>query len=154
MIAISAIIAVYYNVIMGWSIYYLFSGFNSELPWAKCPDNVEETNSTSVSCTNDKASSYFFEEVMQRKNGSEYHLSNLGPLHWDLVGCVAAAWILVCLALIKGVKSSGKVVYFTAIYPYVILAILFGVGLSLPGSGDGIKLYLTPDMEKIKETKV
>ena len=36
MIALSSIVGVYYNVIMGWSIYYLFSGFTSQLPWANC----------------------------------------------------------------------------------------------------------------------
>lgn len=38
---------------------------------------------------------------------------NMGGLKLDLVGCLAAAWIIVCLCLIKGVQSSGKVVYFT-----------------------------------------
>ena len=36
---------------------------------------------------------------------------NLGGLKLDLVGCLAAAWIIVCLCLIKGVQSSGKVLY-------------------------------------------
>ena len=99
-------------------------------------------------------SGYFFDAVMQRKNGSEHSLSNLGAFHWDLAGCLGAAWLLVCLALIKGVKSSGKVVYFTALYPYVVLVILFGIGLSLDGSVEGIKYYLTPDWEKIQNAKV
>ena len=99
-------------------------------------------------------SGYFFDAVMQRKNGSEHSLSNLGTFHWDLAGCLAAAWLLVCLALIKGVKSSGKVVYFTALYPYVVLVVLFGIGLSLDGSVEGIKYYLTPDWEKIQNPTV
>ena len=49
---------------------------------------------------------------------------NLGGLQWELVGCLLVAWALVCLTLIKGVKSSGKVVYFTAVFPYVVLGIL------------------------------
>ena len=49
---------------------------------------------------------------------------NLGGLQWELVGCLLAAWTMVCLTLIKGVKSSGKVVYFTAVFPYVVLGIL------------------------------
>ena len=99
-------------------------------------------------------SEYFFNAVMQRKNGSEHSLSNLGAFHWDLAGCLAAAWLLVCLALIKGVKSSGKVVYFTALYPYVVLVTLFGIGLSLNGSVEGIKYYLTPDWQKIQNPTV
>merc|ERR1719189_1817359 len=61
---------------------------------------------------------------------------------------------MVCLALIRGVKSSGKVVYFSAIYPYVILVILFGVGLSLPGAYKGIIAYLTPDWTKMTDPDV
>jgi solute carrier family 6 amino acid transporter-like protein 5/7/9/14 len=153
MIALSSIIGVYYNVIMGWSIYYLFSGFTSQLPWANCTKmvNIEGVDKT---CEEMGPSEYFFNAVMQRKNEYEHSLSNLGAFHWDLAGCLAVAWLLVCLALIKGVKSSGKVVYFTALYPYVILVILFGIGLSLDGSVEGIKYYLTPDWEKIQNPTV
>ena len=42
---------------------------------------------------------------------------NMGGLKPELVGCLAAAWLIVCLCLIKGVQSSGKVVYFTALFP-------------------------------------
>ena len=121
--------------------------------YLKPSDSITLTKGVEKKCTIDP-SLYFFEEVMLRKNGSKYNLSYLGSLHWDLFGCLAAAWILICLALIKGVKSSIYVAYFTAIYPYVILVILFGIGLSLPGSVDGIKLFLTPDLEKIQHTTV
>jgi SNF family Na+-dependent transporter len=153
MIALFSIIGVYYNVIMGWSIYYLFSGFTSQLPWANCTKmvNMEGVNKT---CEEMGPSEYFFNAVMQRKNENEHSLSNLGAFHWDLAGCLATAWLLVCLALVKGVKSSGKVVYFTALYPYVVLVILFGIGLSLDGSVEGIKYYLTPDWEKIQNPTV
>ena len=50
---------------------------------------------------------------------------NMGDMRWDLFGCLALAWVIVCLCMIQGVKSSGKVVYFTAIFPYVVLVILF-----------------------------
>ena len=50
---------------------------------------------------------------------------NMGGLNWEMVGCLALAWVVVGLCLINGVKSSGKVVYFTALFPYVVLVILF-----------------------------
>ena len=153
MVTISAIICVYYNLIMGWSIYYIFSGFTSTLPWAHCPgEDAQNATGIQTPCSNDSASEYFFESTMLRQGNHGLH--NLGSLHWDLVGCLAFAWLIVCLALIRGVKSSGKVVYFTAIYPYVVLVILFGVGLSLPGASAGIKVYLTPDWEKMSEPDV
>jgi len=49
--------------------------------------------------------------------------------------------------LVKGVKSSGKVAYFTAIFPYVVLLILLVRGVTLPGAGDGIVYFLKPQWE-------
>ena len=46
-----------------------------------------------------------------------------GGLKWDLALCSALAWALVAVTLVKGIKSSGKVVYFTSLFPYVVLFI-------------------------------
>ena len=56
-------------------------------------------------------------------NGKSW--DDMGEMRWEMVGCLALAWLVVGACLIKGVKSSGKVVYFTAIFPYVVLVILF-----------------------------
>lgn len=53
---------------------------------------------------------------------------DMGEMRWELVGCLALAWLIVYACMVKGVKSSGKVVYFTALFPYVVLIILFGRG--------------------------
>lgn len=50
---------------------------------------------------------------------------DMGEMRWELVGCLALAWVIVFLCMVKGVKSSGKVVYFTALFPYAVLFILF-----------------------------
>ena len=79
--------------------------------------------------------------------------SNFGSLQWGLVLCLLGAWVIVCLALIKGVESSGKVVYFTAIFPFVVLIILFCYGLTLDGASDGITgFYLKADTTKLMGT--
>merc|ERR1711953_1158475 len=75
---------------------------------------------------------------------------NVGGLRWQLVLCLAVAWIIVCLCLIKGVQSSGKVVYFTALFPYLVLVILLIRGATLDGAYDGILFYVYPTQEKLQ----
>lgn len=36
MVAVSFLVCVYYNVIIGWSLYYLFASFQGTLPWTQC----------------------------------------------------------------------------------------------------------------------
>ena len=36
MVIISAMVCVYYNMIIAWTFFYLFSSFTSELPWQDC----------------------------------------------------------------------------------------------------------------------
>ena len=62
--------------------------------------------------------------------------------------------MIVCACLIKGVQSSGKVVYFTALFPYLVLTILLILGATLEGAADGIKFYLQPKLETLKDIRV
>ena len=50
-------------------------------------------------------SSIFSNYVLDISEG----IHDLGPVRWQLALCLLAAWVLVCLCLIKGIKSQGKV---------------------------------------------
>lgn len=38
MVIVSAIVMLYYNLIIGWTIFYMFASLSSELPWQHCND--------------------------------------------------------------------------------------------------------------------
>lgn len=64
--------------------------------------------------------------------------------HWGLVASLTLAWILVYFIIFKGVQSSGKVVYVTALLPYVALIAFFFRAITLPGAGVGLSYYILP----------
>lgn len=44
--------------------------------------------------------------------------------------------------------------YFTALFPYVMLTILLIRGASLPGAMEGVKFYLMPDINRLADPRV
>ena len=45
---------------------------------------------------------------------------------------------------LQGIASSGKVVYFTAIFPYIVLTIFFIRGITLKGAMAGLSHMFRP----------
>lgn len=39
MFIVSCLIAVYYNMIIGWALFYLFASFNGDVPWRHCEND-------------------------------------------------------------------------------------------------------------------
>ncbi|KAM4570035.1 sodium- and chloride-dependent GABA transporter 2-like [Odontesthes bonariensis] len=79
---------------------------------------------------------------------------SLGKVHWDLALCLLFAWVICYFCIWKGIKTTGKVVYFTATFPYLMLFILFIRGVTLPGAADGLIYYLRPDISKLGDPHV
>lgn len=78
----------------------------------------------------------------------------IGVPEWKLVLCLAGAWILISLTLLRGIQSSGKASYFFAIFPYVIMGVLLVRAVTLPGSARGILYFLTPQFDQLLNPKV
>ena len=77
-----------------------------------------------------------------------------GALNVKLTVSLLIAWVLVYFCIWRGIRTTGKVVYVTATIPYVILVIFFIRGITLPGSIDGIKYYITPQWDRLGDPKV
>ncbi|XP_059525238.1 sodium-dependent serotonin transporter isoform X2 [Myotis daubentonii] len=118
-------IASYYNTIMAWALYYLISSFTDQLPWTSCKNSWNTGN-----CTN-----YFSED----------------NITWTLHSTSPAEEFY---TIWKGVKTSGKVVWVTATFPYIILLVLLVRGATLPGAWRGVLFYLKPNWQKLLETGV
>lgn len=234
-------IAVYYNVIISWTIYYLIASFTADLPWQHCHNDYNDHNCFSFaeykkcealrlertsagienniiyldrSCIEEpvvlesvrakkkfwyggevklqenpqlkvkcmytnttycdtsenagdtitelfdipvklrKSSSaqYFSRNVLDEGDSIEPH--NFTSISGGLFLSLLAAWIIVFLCCVKGIKSSGKVVYFTAVFPYVVLAVLLVRAVTLEGASQGIHFYLVPKWSKLGDIRV
>jgi solute carrier family 6 amino acid transporter-like protein 5/7/9/14 len=75
--------------------------------------------------------------------------SGIGNPTWQLTLCYAFSWLAVFFSIIKGVASSGKVAYFTAIYPYVVLIVLLITGAMKDGATDGMWYFIRPQWSKL-----
>uniref|UniRef100_A0AAV2IZT8 Transporter n=1 Tax=Knipowitschia caucasica TaxID=637954 RepID=A0AAV2IZT8_KNICA len=113
-------------------------------------DYYDEMNYTIIEQYSHTPEGEFFNNRLLRMNDP----SSDGKILWDIALCLLAAWVIVYLCIFKGVKSTGKVVYFTATFPYVMLFILFIRGVTLPGAGQGIKYYLYPDFTRLADPSV
>lgn len=74
--------------------------------------------------------------------------------NWKIALALIIAWILVYMCMIKGIASSGKVVYVTATFPYIVLIIFFFRGITLKGAGDGLRHLFTPKWHTILDPVV
>uniref|UniRef100_A0A8C4XCE0 Transporter n=1 Tax=Erpetoichthys calabaricus TaxID=27687 RepID=A0A8C4XCE0_ERPCA len=187
MVLVSSLVAIYYNCIIGYSIYYLFASFQFPLPWSDCFEWSDENcstqpkeycnitsangsfvlvNSTWLNDNNatcegsnifsisvQRPSEQYWDKVALRRSSG---LDESGGVIWHLALCLLLAWIIVVAALFKGIKSSGKVVYFTAIFPYVVLIILLIRGVTLEGAREGIEYYIGThsDISKLSDAEV
>ncbi|XP_068202825.1 sodium- and chloride-dependent transporter XTRP3A isoform X2 [Palaemon carinicauda] len=146
---VSYLVGLYYNVIIAWCFYYLFNSFKSPLPFGVCPnETIPNTNLTLPveECELSSETAYFW---YRQTIDASPSISETGGIKWWMALCLVLSWILVWLCIMKGIQSSGKVVYFTAIFPYCILVIFFGRAVTLKGAMEGLKHMFTPDMSKL-----
>jgi len=149
------LIAFYYNMIIAWALFYFFNSFQAVLPWSECPQ-VENTSFPNIStvvreCNISSSTSYFWYRNTLDISPS---LDQPGGLVWRMILVLAAAWLIVFIGTFKGIKSSGKVIYFSATFPYVVLIAYFFRGITLDGAVDGLAYMFTPDISRLADPDV
>ncbi|KAJ8247280.1 hypothetical protein GJAV_G00244500 [Gymnothorax javanicus] len=152
-----------YVTVLGWALFYLVKSFNSPFPWSHCNNTWNTENcfefeghnlSMDASARPENATSsvaeFWEREVLRLSDRME----DISPVNWRLALCMLGIWIICYFSCWKGVKSTGKVVYFTATFPYVTLLVLLIRGVTLPGASEGIVYYLKPDHTRLADPQV
>ncbi|KAG4076236.1 hypothetical protein HA402_014785 [Bradysia odoriphaga] len=142
----------YYASVLALIIKYLVDSFASTLPWSFCKieygrdcinssDLSHLASPTNFSRLKSSAEFYFYKSVLKEKISIE---DGIGYPDIELAFYLGVAWVSISLILIKGIRSSGKASYFLAIFPYVVMIILFIRSVTLPGAMEGIKFLFIP----------
>ncbi|OWA50488.1 Sodium-dependent proline transporter [Hypsibius exemplaris] len=98
---------------------------------------------------------YFERYVLQSSTKErDFTLSQPGPVIWQLALCLIFCWIVVFFCLYKGIQSSGKAVYFTSTFPFVILLVLLVRGVLLDGAVEGIIFLFKPQWHRLLDVTV
>lgn len=174
MVFTNLMVALYYNVIISWCLYYLFASMTDKLPWESCDNywNTERCVPTEdyqyinwtykvidgVNMTRADLKSpsdeYYYRQVLKMTPVDEGGISDSGTIVWQLAMCLLLCWMLVFFVLVKGIGSLGKVVYVSSTFPYLLLTIMLIRGVTLEGAGTGIEYYLIPDWNRLADPGV
>ena len=170
-VTISFILNVYYIVVLAWALLYFYHSFSIILPWSTCdnwwnsdrcwaPSSIHDNsdydnNSTSLLLmpkpdSINSVTEFWERKILQISPG----IDQPGGLQPELAFTLLLAWVICFFCIWKGIKSTGKAVYVTAIFPYVVITALFIRGITLPGASLGLKFYILPDFSRVLDSQV
>ncbi|XP_077874715.1 inactive sodium-dependent neutral amino acid transporter B(0)AT3 isoform X1 [Ictidomys tridecemlineatus] len=147
---VNLLVSLYYNTVLVWVLWYFLNSFQYPLPWSSCPLDLNRTGLVGE-CQGSSPVSYFW--YRQTLNITA-DIEDSGTLQWRLVMCSAACWAVLYLCVIRGIETTGKAIYFTALFPYLVLTIFLIRGLTLPGAVEGLMYLFTPDMQILQNPRV
>ncbi|XP_058820912.1 sodium-dependent neutral amino acid transporter B(0)AT3 isoform X2 [Topomyia yanbarensis] len=150
---VSYIVALYYNTIIAWCLIYLLHSFESPLPWADCPKRLYKnfTYDVEPECVVSSPTKYYWYRETLKVSAS---VDEPEGVNYNVAIALISAWGLVYMCMVQGITESSKIVYITAIFPYVVLIIFFFRGITLKGASDGVLHLFTPRWESILEPVV
>eukprot|EP00127_Corallochytrium_limacisporum_P004875 Clim_evm19s191 gene=Clim_evmTU19s191 len=131
----AGMIVTYYTAIMNWSWVYFVESFYADLPWYSAELDAPGNNSTSSVLQ--YAEDHYNDVVMQAEDPGHTEI-----MVSALYGANVMTFACIYFAIWKGVKVTGKVVYFTVLAPIMSLFVLVIRGATLDGAEEGIKEYI------------
>ncbi|XP_033854640.2 sodium- and chloride-dependent transporter XTRP3-like [Acipenser ruthenus] len=148
-VVVSIFLTIYYNVINAWAFWYLFHSFQGTLPWAECPLSSNLTTYV-PECEKSSSTDYFwYRETLNISSSIEDH----GGIQMGQALCLVLSWMVVYLCVLRGTEATGKVVYFTATFPYLVMIIYLIRGVTLHGALNGLKYMFTPKLSDLADPK-
>lgn len=124
-------IVMYYTVIISWCLNYLV--FSLSLSWG------EDSNA------------FFFEQFLGLSEGP----GEIGTIQVPILIGLIIVWVLNWVIVYKGVRSGIELankIFMPLLF--VLIIIMVAWSLSLEGSIEGVKAYLTPDFSALAKPKV
>lgn len=159
-VVISFLMSTYYSVIIAYGVYYFFTSFRTKQPWDDCTHrwntqycwvpSKSTQNITKPIFSQSPAEEFYDRKVLQIGQGIE----DFDILRWELVACLICAWVLIYFGIWKSIKSSAKVRYFTATFPFIIIIVLLIKSLTLEGADKGMRYFFKPRFELLLDAKV
>ncbi|KAG8334565.1 hypothetical protein J6590_087246 [Homalodisca vitripennis] len=156
-VMVSFFMATYYNVIIAYFLYYLFTSFRASAPWSDCSNKwntprcwQSSLNTSRPNFSVSPSEEFYDRKVLQLSAG----IDKPGSVRWELAACLFLTWVIVYFALWKSVKSSGRVLYFNATLPFVLVLAFLGRSLTLEGADNGLQYFFKPQWVLLLDAKV
>jgi len=126
-----------------WNTEYCINPFNNSLEYKLNHSHIDKHLLRS------SVDEFWQLKVLQQTSS----FTDIGGIRWELALYLAIAWLAVYFCIFKGVKWTGKIVYFTSTFPFVLLITILIRGMTLDGAWDGINYLFEPDWNKLKSSE-
>jgi len=127
-------LAVYYDMLVAWSLIFFLYSWGTPLAWSENPD---DNNGKSWD------DNFFVDTVLNRSED----INETTELVWPLFFCDILGHLLIYACIYKGIQSSGKASYILSPLPYILLLCFLLRAFTLPGIGDGLKYLFIPKFD-------
>ncbi|XP_053515649.1 orphan sodium- and chloride-dependent neurotransmitter transporter NTT5-like [Artibeus jamaicensis] len=134
------IVGLYYSTFVAWCLFCLVESFQLPLPWAMCP-LLRNSSNFDPKCTRTNPTTYFWYE-QALKATDEIEIGGLPVMHLGV--SLFVTWLVVCISMIKGLKSTRKVpaLYSLKVWSHTSYHLFLSMGSGL-GGFTAISSYVT-----------